>query len=303
MEIIQSVLFKNNSFTVLTAKKWLKKHHLKYDDIDDTKPNYIHFRQTDPEPLEAQHYKFRTQQLNDNILFVIAYPGNSPAGGSIASSLVKTTKSIIDVGKKLIFGRNDYQPSSLKVLEKYKNNKIVKIELHRAVLSDIYMNIMNYWTDNELDKRLENEPKDNLFHISLWVTLDNGKVLRLEKGPEIHIHESPKLQKFEEEAHHVQNIPQNLTLEDMLNKTYERMGRDKYFGYSATHNNCGNFIEGILDANRIGTPSDRAFIEQDARKVLSGYPNLRKALNTITGIGEKTDILYQGGRVRSVVFA
>ena len=303
MEIIQSVLFKKDGFTNLTAKKWLKKHHLKYDDIDDTKPNYIHFRQTDPEPLEAQHYKFRTQQLNDDILFVIAYPPNPAAGGSIASTLVKTTKSIIDVGKKLIFGRNDYQPSSLKVLEKYKNNKIVKIELHRAVLSDIYMNIMNYWTDNELDKRLENEPKDNLFHISLWVTLDNGKVLRLEKGPEIHIHESPKLQKFEEEAHHVQNIPQNLTLEDMLNKTYERMGRDKYFGYSATHNNCGNFIEGILDANRIGTPSDRAFIEQDARKVLSGYPNLRKALNTITGIGEKTDILYQGGRVRSVVFA
>jgi hypothetical protein len=37
--------------------------------------------------------------------------------------------------------------------------------------------------------------------------------------------------------------------------------------------------------------------------VLSGYPNLRKTLNTITTIGEKADILYQGGRVRSVVFA
>jgi hypothetical protein len=302
MEIIQSILFKKEDFKIETAKKWLKKHHFKFDDIDTEKPNYIHFRQADPEPLEAQHYKFRIKKITDNILFVLAYPPNKE-GGSIASRLVDTTKTIIDVGKKLIFGRNDYQPSSLKVLEKYKNNKIVKIELHRAVLSDIYMNIMNIWTDNELDKRLENEPKDNLFHISIWVTLDNGTVLRLEKGPEIHINESPKLQKFEEEAHHVQNIPQNLTLENMLNKTYEHMGRDKYFGYLATHNNCGNFIEGILDANHIGTPNDRAFIEQDARTVLSGYPNLRKTLNTITTIGEKADILYQGGRVRSVVFA
>ncbi len=112
MEIIQSVLFKKEGFTVLTAKKWLKKHQLKFDDIDTEKPNYIHFRQTDPEPLKAQHYKFKTHQLTDDIMFIIANQPNPSAGGSIASSLIKTTKTIIDVGKKLIFGRNDYQPSS-----------------------------------------------------------------------------------------------------------------------------------------------------------------------------------------------
>lgn len=200
---------------------------------------------------------------------------------------------IVDIAKKLMYGRNDeYQPKTKVVLDKYQNDIITHIELHRNPLNSLYMGLLHLWTADESRRRLKEQPKDKLFHISMWVTLQSGKVLCVEKNEAIAIYENPKKAK-EEEIQPVPNPPSNLTLGEMLSKTQQLMG-DRYFRYSAMHNNCGNYIEAILKANGMATPETNNFIGQDAVAILQGYPTLRKVLNTITDIASRTGVVLQG---------
>jgi len=84
-EIIQSVLFDKNNFTVKKAIKWLKTRNLKYNDVDNDKPNYIHFRQEDPKKLENEGYLFKNKVFdNGTKIYIIAYK-NGLKGGAISS--------------------------------------------------------------------------------------------------------------------------------------------------------------------------------------------------------------------------
>lgn len=57
---IQSILFDKNKWTIPKAKKWLKKHDYKYDDVRTT-TNKIRFRQVEPN----QFQEFRTLAFSD----------------------------------------------------------------------------------------------------------------------------------------------------------------------------------------------------------------------------------------------
>jgi hypothetical protein len=71
--LIQSVILKRSEFpTVQEAKKWLTDHNYKYLKTDIT-PHYFRFRQLDPEPLEAHHYRFRQVPIGKSGFLVIAY--------------------------------------------------------------------------------------------------------------------------------------------------------------------------------------------------------------------------------------
>jgi len=96
VEIIQSILFNKDKFNIKQCIQWLKKHHYKFNDIDASKPHYIHFRQEDPQALEDKNYIFRTKHINDDILLVIAY--QHMKGGKISSvNLQKMIKASYDV--------------------------------------------------------------------------------------------------------------------------------------------------------------------------------------------------------------
>ena len=50
---------------------------------------------------------------------------------------------------------------------------MVGIALHRKVLKTVFTKILSVWTKGETEKRLAEEPKDKLFHISM---VQNQKV-------------------------------------------------------------------------------------------------------------------------------
>jgi hypothetical protein len=74
-------------------------------------------------------------------------------------------EKVKDIGNKIISGRQDYSPSTKSVLNKYGNEKVLGISLHRQVLPSVYTKILSVWTKGETERRLKQEPKDNLFHI------------------------------------------------------------------------------------------------------------------------------------------
>ena len=228
------------------------------------------------------------------------------SGGSIYSGLLSKVKSLVinpveavvnkvsDIGHKVIHGRMDYPPSAKAIIDKYADQQVQGVSLHRLVLPSIYTKILSVWTKGETERRLKEEPKDKLFHISMWVTLPNAVIL-CEKNEVIHLQVNPKRAKEEEEQ--PAPTPSNTTFRELLEKGRARVGDEKFFSYSAKSNNCGNWIEDILRANGIETQATRNFIGQDAHKILHGFPALRKTLNTLTDIAGRANVILEGGKL------
>lgn len=202
--------------------------------------------------------------------------------------------NIKSFSNKLRYGRRDYSPSVKKILEKYGNEIIKGISLHRLVLPSIYTGILNIWTRNETERRLQEEPKDKLFHISMWIKLNNVVIL-CEKNEVISFKINPKKTANEEEQE--ARTPYNVRFIDFIEYGRRYIGDDKFFGYSAKDNNCGNWIEYILKANNIDDSHTHDFIGQDTKKILEGFPILRQTLNTVTDIAGRSNVLLEGGQI------
>ena len=209
----------------------------------------------------------------------------------------KKGKGIKEFVNRVVYGKKDYSASIKKIIDKYGNEEVKEIELHRFVLPTIYTKILSVWTKGETDRRLQEEPKDKLFHISMWVKLGSGTTILVEKNTTINMKVNPT-KKDKEEVQSVPMPPNGLTFRSMLEKTQKEMGDDKYFSYSAKDNNCGNYIEAVLKTNGMSSKATYDFINQDTKKILEGYPTLRKITNTLTDIGGAAETLLQGGAVQ-----
>lgn len=207
----------------------------------------------------------------------------------------QTLQEVKKFGKNLIYGRLDaYPPSVQKIIDANKDAIVQSITLHRKPLSSTYTTLMSWATGGETDKRLKEQPKDTLYHISMWVKLSNGKTLKVEKNEVIAINPNPKAHK-DEQTQEVPPPPAGLTFGDMLEKARKEAGDTKFFGYSAKDNNCGNFIEYILKANGMNSKETHDYIGQDTKAILEGFPTLRKVMNTLTDIAGRANVVLEGG--------
>jgi len=197
--------------------------------------------------------------------------------------------------KHLVYGRYDaYPPSSKKILDANEFSVILSVELHRIPLPSLYTSLMSWATSGETERRLAQQPKDTLFHISMWVKLENGKTILVEKNEVINLQVNPTKKK-EEEVQEVSKPPPHLTFGDLLEKTRKEIGDSKFFSYSAKDNNCGNFIEFILKTNGMNSEATHNFIGQDTKTIMKGFPSLRKFINTLTETAGRANVLLEGG--------
>ena len=210
---------------------------------------------------------------------------------------VEIYNKVKDIGNKIIHGRNDYPPSAKAIINKYRDSVVEHVELHRTPLPSLYTNILNVWTKGETERRLKEQPKDTLFHISMWVRVSGGTTILVEKNEVIHLKVNPKRGK-EEEIQGVPNPPQGLKFGEMFDKTLEQVGAEKMFSYSARDNNCGNFIEFILKANGMDSSQARDFIGQDTQTILKGFPLLNNTLNNLTDTAGRANVIMEGGSAR-----
>jgi hypothetical protein len=206
-------------------------------------------------------------------------------------------KKAYEFGKHLVYGRYDaYPPSAKKVLDANESSVILSVELHRMALPSLYTKLMSWATSGETDRRLAQQPKDTLFHISMWVKLTNGKTILVEKNEVINLQVNPTKKK-EEEVQQVSKPPPHLTFGDLLEKTRKAVGDNKFFTYSAKNNNCGNFIEFILKTNGMNSEATHKFIGQDTKAIMEGFPSLRKFINTLTDTAGRANVLLEGGSI------
>ena len=208
---------------------------------------------------------------------------------------------IFDYFKRL-FNPYLYNRNSTNVLNKYGNNKIKYLQINRT---PIYNSINKALDLISLGKWSELKTKysyDDMFHLSLVATIltDEGKYIRIlvEKNEQINISENVKIYDTTETQLIKPSPSKNLTLNSMLSKTLERIGKDDFFIYSAFKNNCQHFIKSILISNRLYNVKLDKFVYQNIVDLVDELPNyVPTTANAITGLASWVKRLTGAGYV------
>jgi hypothetical protein len=177
--------------------------------------------------------------------------------------------------------RQNIKKSGRDVLEKYGNDRIVKIQLCRTPISQKFTQILNLY-----NKLTGNEQHDTFFHLYLVATLESGKTITIEKNQEINVEMYKKREV--QECIDVNIGSKYLTPNIMLEKTKKGMGEKRFFEYDSISNNCQNFIFNLLKYNDIYiNEMVRNFVIQDTSKLLSNFAQklARLATDTVNRLG------------------
>ena len=173
-------------------------------------------------------------------------------------------------------------PQNVKnALNKIGNNKITSARLGRTPVQAIIQGAL---------KTVANVPYDNLFHLFIELTLDNGQKWVLEKIERINLVKEDRSKK--QGAEFTSSFPVNKTVDELFQNTKNRMG-DRFLPYQSASNNCQVFIIGVLDGNSLNNAERTSFVKQDTKAIFEKNPALRKFANTLTDIGGYGNALIQ----------
>lgn len=194
--------------------------------------------------------------------------------------------NIIDRIKTAITGRKILAPNARKTLEKYGNDRIVKIVIHRKPLQYGFSKIVKILSGGV-------PAYDTLFHLYMIITTDKNIQIQIEKIHVINISTSITPQGSINEF---MEIPINkiITLNELIENTKKYMG-NKFLIYSAENANCQNFINSILISNGLNNEFASKFINQDSKEIFSRLPRgLSKVLDYISEFFQRVDVLIHG---------
>ena len=133
-------------------------------------------------------------------------------------------------------------------------------------------------------------PYDNLFHLFIELTLDNGQKWVLEKIERINLVKENRSKK--QGAEFTSSFPVNKTVNELFENTRNRMG-PRFLPYQSASNNCQVFIMGVLDGNGLNNSDLTSFVKQDTKSIFKNNPVLRKFANTLTDIGGYANAIMQ----------
>jgi hypothetical protein len=187
-----------------------------------------------------------------------------------------------------IFNPYMYNRNSTNILNKYGNNKIMVLQINRTPIFNSINKALNLISLGKWGELKEKYNYDTMFHLSIVATIltNDGKYIRIlvEKNEQINISENVKIYSTTE----MEIIPtsiKNLTLNSMLKKTLEKIGKEDFFIYSAFNNNCQKFIKNILISNDLYNSKLDKFVYQNIVDLVDELPNyVPFTANSITNL-------------------
>lgn len=128
---------------------------------------------------------------------------------------------------------------------------------------------------------------DTLFHLGMWIQLDNKKKFIVEKNATVNIDVKTRLNTDQEQQQ--VNIEPGLTLNKMFENALNEIGANKLLSYSAYDKNCQQFVIDMLNSSKILSNSVYEFVKQDTDSLFENKPIIRKITNSITDLGAVAD--------------
>lgn len=182
--------------------------------------------------------------------------------------VLKWIKINLDTHYFQVYKYNDYQEQ---ILKKYGDKKIKKIYLVREPVSGTTLTLINIITRYNFNaqlKKYQEIEKKNLFfpkHTSIICEIEtknkNKKMILLEKTNHFKIHTKFKITDLQEIKQ--LKYKKKFTLNKLLSKTQERMGKEKFFNWNICANNCQIFIKELLTTLNLCTTKNKCFLLQE----------------------------------------
>jgi hypothetical protein len=188
--------------------------------------------------------------------------------------------------------RLDYPPKVRNILSKVGNDTIQSVEVGRTPVPSLLTNALNIISFGEFQKKFGATPYDKLYHLFMVIRTTKGERVMFEKNEVINSALKYKIPP-NTELKKVDGIHQHITINDFLLRGLQRQSKEKFFTYSASHNNCQDFIVNLLQANHMGGDVI-GFVKQNTAQLFEGLPRLRKIANTVTDAAAIGDRVIQG---------
>ena len=195
------------------------------------------------------------------------------------------------------FIRQGYSDAASSALAKYGDSPISAMSVVRTPLRPALDFVLNQGTAGDFNNIKNKNDYRTFFHLTLYVTTSAGRVT-IEKNAVVTI--EPAGDRSTESDIMEVGGGRFTTLNQMVARTQQAMGTRKFFTYSSSHNNCQDFVWGLLDANGLGTPALREFIKQDTRSIFKNSPYFRRLANSVTDLGAALDPVTE--RAKGVTF-
>ncbi len=213
--------------------------------------------------------------------------------------LNKAVSAVGEYASAVFGGRNDYPPKVRDILEKVGEKYITGITIGRTPVSGLLTGALSLFSMGKFGKRLEKN-FDELFHLFVILTLEDGTKVSLEKNEVINMDINPSLKRPDQESKIVDNnkIPY-LTINVMLFNTKKFMG-NKYFNYDAANNNCQDYIVAFFKSNHIGDESDITFIKQNTKQLFNNLGALKNIAHATTDLGAAVNVITTGAGIEEV---
>ena len=186
---------------------------------------------------------------------------------------IKEQEGKMDGGLALKLERFPVQAK--KLLDQVGNEQINKIVIFRKPLGNILTKTLNKLTKGALDDFLKTAPYDKFFHLGVII---NDKYL-MDKQDSFTF-KRVNAQRFLRAKGMETSMPtinyDGLTINSLVEKTKDKMGENRFFGYEPLNNNCQDFIIALLDS--INAQFDRDFVKQKVEELAKTVPSWKQKI-------------------------
>ena len=159
------------------------------------------------------------------------------------------------------------------ILDKYGNQKIREIYIGRRPINSLVEKAFNIISLGKWSKLRDQYYYDKLFHLFLIIQMDDDTVISLEKNSIVTMNEDDmRCSMKDTECNKIDYPTDSITLDDLVQKPLERIGKEKYFIYKPFQANCQIFIRDILQTFGLYSKKVDEFVYQDLTEIISGLP-------------------------------
>ena len=201
------------------------------------------------------------------------YNNDTLQGAGLFSAIKKGYNTVKDkISGVLSYTAKGLNNTSTKTLQQYGNIPIMSLNIYRTPIMGMIDKAINLISLGQWQKEKNKVGYDQMFHLALIATLQNGKNIVIEKNEVVNINTSYSTSSNTE----TKNVPYNsnsLTLNDLINKTIASVSQKQFYDYNAFTNNCQFFINYVLQANNLYTDAVAHFVFQDVSEIARNLPS------------------------------
>jgi hypothetical protein len=192
-----------------------------------------------------------------------------------------------------IFSRKlDFSNKIKKILKKYGDENIVSIRVGRRPINKLVEKAFNIISVGKWNELRQQYYYDKLFHLFLILTLQDGTKLSLEKNDIVNMDTNDSRCSQRDVDCIELEYPQNsITVNDLVKKPLDRIGKNNYFVYDPFKLHCQIFIKSVLETFGLYNNKVNDFVYQDLTDIIKNLPFyvswVGKAATDISAFGKK----------------